>query len=167
MLNHGKGKNCFWTICGDLRGADAVIEVKSTRRLSPGSELCIQYSDEGNEALLFRYGFVEENNMGDLVMLRCPLGPHSEWDEAMSAKVKLMTVRCSKIDGPYFQEEASSTGSTVAAHSMPLPAALPGWLFHCVVARIALLSRLFTDSAAQQSVPIGNGCLLDGLSQVC
>jgi hypothetical protein len=106
MLNHREVENCTWTIRGDLRRDNAAVLVKAKRRLSPGTEVCIQYSNEGNEALLFCYGFVVENNMSDVVMLRCPLGPRSEWDEVMAEKVKLMTVCFSKISRGQSGEES-------------------------------------------------------------
>lgn len=93
MLNHSANNNCSWAVKGDLRQGDAVVELRAQRRLVPGTELSIRYAEEGNEAMLFRYGFVAENNPADAVMLRCPLGPRSEWDETMQGKVKMLRVR--------------------------------------------------------------------------
>lgn len=92
MLNHSAEPTCFWKVTGDLAAGTADVQLRCTRRVKPREELTICYGEEGNEALLFRYGFVHENNKHDSVMLRCPLGPPGEWDERMQSKVKLLRV---------------------------------------------------------------------------
>ena len=91
-LNHSAARNCYWKVQGCLTDTSATIELKALRGLKPGTEACIAYEQESNEAMMFRYGFVELNNAEDAVMLRCPLGPTEEWDEVMHKKVELLQV---------------------------------------------------------------------------
>ena len=92
MLNHSAARNCYWKVQGCLTDTSATIELKALRGLKPDTEACIAYEQESNEAMMFRYGFVELNNAQDAVMLRCPLGPTEEWDEVMHRKVELLQV---------------------------------------------------------------------------
>lgn len=93
MLNHSRDRNCYWQVKGSLIDGSASIELKALRRLKPGTEATIAYENESNEAMLFRYGFVDLNNERDMVMIRCPLGPQEEWDDVMRTKVALLRVR--------------------------------------------------------------------------
>ena len=93
MMNHSAEPNCFWKVSGDLAAGSASVQLRNTRRAKPREELTICYGEEGNEALLFRYGFVQDNNKHDSVMLRCPLGPPDEWDDRMRSKIELLRVR--------------------------------------------------------------------------
>jgi len=55
--------------------------------------VAINYGDKSNEELLFLYGFVEENNPHDVLMVPCPLPPPSEWDATLQARVELLRRR--------------------------------------------------------------------------
>jgi SET domain len=93
MANHSEARNCFWQVKGSLQDGSAVIELKAMQRLQPGTEATIAYSQEGNEALLFRYGVLELDNENDAVMLRYPLGQHDWDDEEMQTRAQMLQVR--------------------------------------------------------------------------
>ena len=73
MANHSPARNCFWQVTGSLLDGSASIELKALRRLQAGEELCLTYGRDGNDALLFKYGFVDDNNPNDVCTLPCPL----------------------------------------------------------------------------------------------
>jgi hypothetical protein len=90
MLNHSARPSAFWKVHGNLMEGTGKVRLQCNQQVAPGTELCLAYGHEGNEALLFRYGFVQENNEHDSVMLNCPMGPKHEWDESMRTKFKLL-----------------------------------------------------------------------------
>lgn len=75
-----------------MEGSGRVL-LQCNQQVPPGTELCLNYGLDSNEALLFRYGFVQENNEHDKATLLCPLGPKHEWDTSMHTKIKLLRVR--------------------------------------------------------------------------
>jgi hypothetical protein len=62
-------------------------------KITPGSEITINYGDKSNEELLFLYGFAQEDNTHDVLMVACPLPPPNEWDETLHARVQLLRAR--------------------------------------------------------------------------
>ncbi len=61
-------------------------------RTCAGDELYISYGDKSNEELLLLYGFAEEANPNDFLMLALPLPPVGEWDDVMHARMQLLQV---------------------------------------------------------------------------
>lgn len=59
-------------------------------RAAAGDELYISYGDKSNEELLLLYGFAEEANPNDFMMLALPLPPMGEWDDVMHARMQLL-----------------------------------------------------------------------------
>lgn len=99
MANHcAMGRqNCFWAMSKGSRDTfDSRLELRTKHRLRPGQALTIAYGEDSNEALLFRYGFADEANRHDGVMLRCPLGPSDEWDDDMRKRIARLKVRPSR-----------------------------------------------------------------------
>lgn len=63
---------------------------RSPRGTVPGTELTINYGNKPNEELLFLYGFVEESNPNDALMVPLPLPPPAEWDAVLRSRVALL-----------------------------------------------------------------------------
>ena len=95
MANHSAmGRQCcFWQLSKGSKGTfDSTLELRTKQRLQPGQPLTISYAEDSNEALLFRYGFIDEANRQDTVMLRCPLGPSDDWDADMRKRIERLKV---------------------------------------------------------------------------
>jgi hypothetical protein len=92
MLNHSAKPTASWKVKGNLMDGSGSVLLQCNQRVRPGTELCLNYGFDSNESLLFRYGFVQENNEFDKVSLLCPLGPKHEWDSSMHTKFKLLQV---------------------------------------------------------------------------
>lgn len=58
-----------------------------------GEELTISYGDKGNEELLLLYGFTQQQNPNETLMLLCPLPPPDDWDDVFTARMQLLQVR--------------------------------------------------------------------------
>lgn len=62
-------------------------------KLLPGDEITIDYGDKSNEQLLFLYGFVQEDNPNDTLMIACPLPPREAWDDLIEDRIALLRKR--------------------------------------------------------------------------
>lgn len=90
FANHSPSSKCKWTIAT----SSTSLVCPSNTRLKPGDEITLNYGDKSNEELLFLYGFVQENNNeNDVLMVPCPLGHPSEWDPIMQARIALLHSR--------------------------------------------------------------------------
>ena len=89
FANHSPSSKCRWTIAT----SSTSLVCSSNARLKPGNEITINYGDKSNEELLFLYGFVQENNNNDVLMVPCPLKHPSEWDPVMQARIALLQSR--------------------------------------------------------------------------
>lgn len=78
------------------------VRLLTTRKECPrvGQELFMDYGEKSNEELLMLYGFVEEGNVNDRVMLHCPLPPTEEWDDVLWARMELL--QCQGLRPQFF-----------------------------------------------------------------
>ncbi|KAK3280255.1 hypothetical protein CYMTET_11898 [Cymbomonas tetramitiformis] len=99
LCNHSSQSSVTWTVFGapgsPLAGTEApdmVTLVHNPQRgaLRPMDEVRIDYGEKGNEELLFLYGFVEEGNPHETLMLHYPLPEESKWNLGTQAKVQLL-----------------------------------------------------------------------------
>jgi hypothetical protein len=102
MLNHAAAPMCEWRALPSAASPEATpsLELRASRRRWPrrGEELTIRYAHEGNSGLLFKYGFVDDDNPADHVVLACPgFGPPGEWDSTTRVKSLLLKVRAAWI----------------------------------------------------------------------
>ncbi|QDZ20267.1 hypothetical protein HOP50_04g27840 [Chloropicon primus] len=66
FANHSGGAaNARWQLDPKSRA----IQLYATRALTEGNEVFIKYGDRSNEQLMFQYGFAEEDNPNDSIML--------------------------------------------------------------------------------------------------
>ena len=107
FANHDTASKCRWTmgpsknkrsnssssITGGIASAEVRLVCPKGCRLLPGTEVTINYGDKSNEELLYLYGFAQEDNPHDIIMVACPLPPPQEWDEALHARVELLRSR--------------------------------------------------------------------------
>lgn len=89
FCNHAAGPTCRW----ELQGDQVVLVAPRRWQPAPGTELAITYGDKSNEELLFHYGFVEDANPHDVLMVACPLPPMEEWGEEMHARAALLAAQ--------------------------------------------------------------------------
>ena len=69
LINHSFAeRNARWQV-RVAKGRGQVVEVLATRPLGAGDQVYIQYGDRSNEQLMFQYGFAEEDNPNDSVMI--------------------------------------------------------------------------------------------------
>lgn len=97
FCNHAAGSPCRWTVFGGGKRQGPPTDIRlvcpSGAGLCQGQEVTINYGDKSNEELLFLYGFVEEDNSHDVLMVACPLPPPAEWDATLQARVELLRLR--------------------------------------------------------------------------
>lgn len=91
FINHSSSSKCRYSV-DDARGRVCLMCPKGAR-IRPGQELTMDYGQKSNEELLFLYGFVEDSNPNDSLMIACPLPQPSDWDESLQMKVQLLQVR--------------------------------------------------------------------------
>eukprot|EP00873_Tetraselmis_striata_P037760 jgi/Tetstr1/458024/TSEL_044533.t1 len=77
---------------GDGPG-DITLWVTASKPPPAGTEIAISYGDKSNEELLFAYGFTEEGNPHDRLMVHCPVPPQDTWDETMRSRMLLLMSR--------------------------------------------------------------------------
>jgi hypothetical protein len=95
MHNHEKDSPCRWRVRGSILDGSGGIELVYPSRypVRAGSEVAIEYGvDDSNAALLLRYGFVDEGNKIDNVLILCPIGEPADWDDHMRFKINLLRV---------------------------------------------------------------------------
>jgi len=111
FANHSDTSPCIWTMsrfsADGGRGGRGSSTTKSSSaappfiqlvcprgsKMTPGSEITINYGNKSNEELLYLYGFAQEDNKHDMLMVACPLPPPSDWDETLHARVQLLHAR--------------------------------------------------------------------------
>ncbi|XP_024539474.1 histone-lysine N-methyltransferase setd3 isoform X1 [Selaginella moellendorffii] len=94
FCNHTRRASGLWEIDGSDGSTSGVphsmyLIAGSDVVFPPGSEVLINYGDKGNEELLFLYGFVEEDNSNDYVMVHFPKMFLDE-DNTMDFKLQLL-----------------------------------------------------------------------------
>lgn len=107
FANHDASSHCRWTMGPSTKhlpsgestststapSAEVRLVCRKGCRLVPGTEVTINYGNKSNEELLYLYGFAQEDNPHDVIMVACPLPPAQEWDEALHARVELLRAR--------------------------------------------------------------------------
>lgn len=98
FANHATPAKCRWTVSTARRtknNSNATIQLVCPRgcRMQPGTEITINYGDKSNEELLFLYGFAQEGNPHDVLMVACPLPPPQSWDASLEYRVELLRAR--------------------------------------------------------------------------
>jgi hypothetical protein len=111
FANHSENSKCRWTmskfnISGASGGGGNISNISTTSnspfiqlvcprgsKIPPGNEITINYGNKSNEELLYLYGFAQEENKHDVLMVACPLPPPSDWDETLHARVQLLHAR--------------------------------------------------------------------------
>lgn len=110
FANHSDTSKCRWTMSqfsadggrggrgANMNNASAsppFIQLVCPRgsTMPPGKEITINYGNKSNEELLYLYGFAQEENKHDVLMVACPLPPPSDWDETLHARVQLLRAR--------------------------------------------------------------------------
>lgn len=92
FINHSSSTSqCRYRV-DEQRGRVCLLCPKGAR-LRPGQEITMDYGRKSNEELLFLYGFVEDSNPNDSLMVACPLPQPSDWDETLQMKIQLLQVR--------------------------------------------------------------------------
>ena len=143
FCNHASGaqQSASWALLGwqDGSGGTFVLAEAKHARLSPGAELRIDYGrGRSNEELLFLYGFAEERNPADALLVAPPL-PRDQAEAASDAshrsRMALLSARGLEprvflpADGGAAQlEEAISVFSLFAQSPAELDADLAGAL---------------------------------------
>ncbi|EFJ20084.1 hypothetical protein SELMODRAFT_52721, partial [Selaginella moellendorffii] len=92
FCNHTRRASGLWEIDGSdgsTSGVPHSMYLIADVVFPPGSEVLINYGDKGNEELLFLYGFVEEDNSNDYVMVHFPKMFLDE-DNTMDFKLQLL-----------------------------------------------------------------------------
>jgi len=102
FCNHSSAANALWTVLDDKPIAqmkpgdgpgDITLWVTASKPPPAGTEIAISYGDKSNEELLFAYGFTEEGNPHDRLMVHCPVPPQDTWDETMRSRMLLLMSR--------------------------------------------------------------------------
>ncbi|GAB4816950.1 hypothetical protein N2152v2_003996 [Parachlorella kessleri] len=99
FANHAEGSPARWTVFGAAdrpsKATPTCVTLVCPRKQLPkqGEEITINYGNKGNEELLFLYGFAEQDNPNDVLMVRCPISPPDEWDAKMQARMRLLMLR--------------------------------------------------------------------------
>jgi hypothetical protein len=92
FINHSSSTSqCRYSV-DEHRGRVCLLCPKGAR-LRPGQEITMDYGQKSNEELLFLYGFVEDSNPNDSLMVACPLPQPNDWDETLQMKIQLLQVR--------------------------------------------------------------------------